>query len=80
MLRDEQTHSTANHRIRSGTGSPCQTTVDGSGNLSPGPVGSRTPTQTSGQKGQSGVKGEPLDQGQGVLLKVQGPGMRQSVS
>lgn len=53
--------STTGHSIRSGTGSICWATVDGSGNLSPGPAGLRIPTHTPGQKVQSGVKIEPLD-------------------
>lgn len=47
-----------------------------SANRSTGPLGSRTPTETIGQKGQSGVKDRPLGWVLGMLLKVQGPGMR----
>lgn len=76
VLRDGQIYSVAGHRGRSRAGSPCWATVGGRANWSPGPVGLRTPTQTIGHKGQSEIEDKPLGWGPGLLLQVQGPGVR----
>ena len=70
MSRDNQTCSAAGHNVRSRAGLPFGASVCDSTNRHPGPGGGRTPTQTIGQKDQSGVKEELLDWGQGMCLKV----------
>lgn len=71
VLRDGQTH-----RGRSRAGSPCWALMGGRAHWSPGPGGLRTPTQTIGHKGQSGINDRPFGWGPSLLLKVQGPGVR----